>query len=110
MEDGDWSLVDRLDELPERSVRQYFVEGQPILISREGDQVYASDAVCPHKFGPLEESVPVDGCLKCPVHDATFDLETGRPRPGEEWAGRLPVYPARVDDGYIYVIVPRDPF
>ncbi len=82
------------------------VDGTGLLLTRQGDQVHACSTLCPHKFGPLGEGTLEPGRLTCPLHHATFDLSTGRPFPGMEWAGNLPVYPVRVVDGVVEAQLP----
>ncbi len=76
---------------------------EPILLVRDGDRVYASDSLCPHKFTSLEGGHVAQGCITCPLHEATFNLESGEPGPDEQWAGRLPVYETRVVAGRVEV-------
>ncbi|WP_144142061.1 FAD-dependent oxidoreductase [Paraburkholderia sp. BCC1884] len=53
------------------------VEGQAILLIRDGDAVRAYAADCPHAGAPLEQGAICDGRLICPWHKATFDVSTG---------------------------------
>lgn len=72
-----------------------------LVVLRDGDEAHVTDALCPHKFTPLEEGHVESGCLVCPTHDAGFRLADGAPRAGDGWAGRLDVHPARVVDGQV---------
>lgn len=82
------------------------VGGERLLVVVQGDRAFASDGLCPHKFGPLQEGTFGPGCVTCPIHDATFDLATGRPGDGEGWAGTLPVCEARITAGRVEVLIP----
>jgi nitrite reductase (NADH) small subunit len=44
---------------------------------REG--VFATQAWCPHKAGPLADGLIGTGQVICPLHGYTFDLATGQP-------------------------------
>jgi nitrite reductase (NADH) small subunit len=70
--------------------------GQKIAVfhTRAGD-VYAVQAQCPHKNGPLAEGLVGGTTLICPLHSWKFDLTTGDALFGE--CG-LKTYPVRVND------------
>ncbi|MFM0736074.1 FAD-dependent oxidoreductase [Paraburkholderia xenovorans] len=70
-------LVARLSQLrTDRAVRVE-VEGEKILLVRDGDTVRAYGADCPHAGGPLEEGALCHGRIICPWHKASFDVATG---------------------------------
>lgn len=73
-----------------------------VLVVRDGDDVHGFDALCPHKFAPLQEGRLEDGCLVCPVHDAHFQMD-GTPRDGDSWAGQLPTHPTRIVAGQVEI-------
>lgn len=41
--------------------------------------IFATQAGCPHKDGPLADGILGDGKVICPLHAYSFDLSTGRP-------------------------------
>jgi nitrite reductase/ring-hydroxylating ferredoxin subunit len=79
------------------------VAGDVLLLVRRGDAVTACAALCPHKFTALAGGTLEDGCLTCPQHEASFDLGTGKPRPGQEWAGMLPLHAVRIHEGVVQI-------
>lgn len=106
MGDTGWHIVALLQDIPEGKLHEVLVGGEGVLLVRRGDTVHASAVLCPHKFGHLPDG-ELDGIhLTCPMHTATFDLATGRPMAGQEWAGQLPIYPTRVREGVVEVQVP----
>ena len=105
MKEPGWHAVADYDDLPDGTT-MVMVGDEMVLLVRSGEAVHACQATCPHKSTLLEGGTVEPGRLTCPLHAATFDLGSGRPFPGQEWAGNLPIYPLRVRDGIVEVQVP----
>jgi nitrite reductase (NADH) small subunit len=60
--------------------RMFVVEGREIAVfrAREG-AIYATQAYCSHRDGPLADGIVGDGKVVCPLHSFVFDLATGDP-------------------------------
>jgi apoptosis-inducing factor 3 len=68
----------RLAELPSNAMREVDVAGNKILLVRQGDEVSAIGATCPHAGGPLAQGVLTKGRVLCPWHKAAFCVRTGK--------------------------------
>ncbi len=99
-----WRSVANAQDLEEGIPRIVPAGDDAVLLVRIRGIIHATAALCPHKFTSLDEAtVDPAGTITCHQHAACFELATGAPRPGSEFAGRLPVYATQVVDGVVQV-------
>ena len=84
-----------LTQIPLGEGRAFLVEGQEIAVFHTRHGVYATQALCPHRAGPLMDGLVGGTTLMCPLHAWKFDLRTGEVLTG---SCGLTTYPVRVTD------------
>src|SRR5882724_11768766 len=67
-----------LSAIPKGEGRTFDVAGLRLAVFRGRDgAVFATQAECPHRQGPLADGLLGSGTLICPLHSLKFDLTTG---------------------------------
>ena len=91
----------RLEAIPSGEGRTFQIGERRIAVfrSREGG-VFATQAECPHRGGPLADGLVGGNVLICPLHSLKFDLTNGQALNGE---CALRTYQTRLENGEILV-------
>ncbi len=95
--------IGRISQIPPGEGRNFEVRGVRMAIfhARSGE-VFATQAACPHRGGPLADGLIDIATVVCPLHDRIYDLRTGAGI-GNDCA--LRTYPVRLaPDGTIEVL------
>src|SRR5450759_185612 len=66
-----------LESLAENSPLLGHVDGEAIILVRQGENIVATGATCTHYSGPLAEGLVVGETIRCPWHHARFSLRSG---------------------------------
>jgi nitrite reductase (NADH) large subunit len=100
-EDG-FTPVALAEEIPPGSSRQFEVDGHPVAVfhTRSGEWI-AADGICPHKQGPIVDSICGSGRLVCPLHSYSFDVKTGACDNPD--IGALKIYTVEIRSGRVLV-------
>jgi nitrite reductase (NADH) small subunit len=90
-----------LSDIPPGEGRLFEIAGRQVAVfhMRSGE-VFATQAECPHRGGPLADGLVGGTTLICPLHERSYDLRTGAGIGNEEC---LAVYPARAEAGRVLV-------
>ncbi|MGC4084196.1 MAG: FAD-dependent oxidoreductase [Vicinamibacterales bacterium] len=73
----DLTLGVHVDLLRDRSITSGHVGDKEVALVRIGDRFFAVGAHCTHYHGPLADGLVVGQTIRCPLHHACFDLESG---------------------------------
>ncbi|GAC1341952.1 MAG: nitrite reductase small subunit NirD [Acetobacteraceae bacterium] len=96
--------IGHLDDIPRGEGRTFELAERRVAVFRtQADEVFASQAECPHLQGPLADGMLGGTVIMCPLHDRSYDLRSGKALAGE---GDLKVYDVRrLADGALLLTV-----
>ena len=96
--------VAQLTEIPAGEGRNFALGELRIAVfhSRDGS-VFATQADCPHRGGPLADGLTDGDTVVCPLHDRVYSLRTGA---GIAADCGIRIYPARCDDRGTILVTP----
>ena len=86
-----WNNAIKSTRLEEGKKKMVTVKGKLVMVTRQNGAVLATEALCRHMRWPLAYGGKIkDGCIRCPLHQTTHDIETGELK---EWSP-FPLFPA----------------
>jgi 3-phenylpropionate/trans-cinnamate dioxygenase ferredoxin subunit len=102
MAGSNWVTVAGSADIAEGEMLEADNRGEPVVVARTGDGLFAFEGWCTHEECPLAEGTLTDRRLECYCHGAVFDIRTGEALVGPAVAS-LETYPVREQDGEIQV-------
>jgi nitrite reductase/ring-hydroxylating ferredoxin subunit len=113
----EWHKIGPADMLAEGAMQEVELERATLLIARVNGRYYATQGRCPHLRGHLARGTLRGDVVTCPLHGSQFNVTTGQNRAWVEGlpglvkgisqalvkAKNLAVYPAKVEDGQVWV-------
>ncbi len=89
-------------QIPRGEGRNFLVGEQMVAVFRTRDGgIFATQAVCPHRGGPLADGLTDAATVICPLHDHVYALATGV---GIGNACRIATFPTEVSgDGTVLI-------
>ena len=113
-----WYFAGLLSDIRDGGTRALSLAGDPILLAREGDKIFALRDICPHRGVPLSAGCVKSGTVECPYHGWRFGLKDGQckeipalPQDSDMEVGRISVrtYPIRQAGPLIWIYLRSDP-
>jgi phenylpropionate dioxygenase-like ring-hydroxylating dioxygenase large terminal subunit len=113
-----WYFAGLVTDIKPDGVKAFSLAGEPIVLAREGDTIFALRDICPHRAAPLSAGCVKSGTVECPYHGWTFGLSDGQcksipalPEDNDMDVGRIAVrtYPVRQTGPLIWVYLRSDP-
>lgn len=100
-----WHAVIQASKLEEEEPEHARIGEVDICVVRLPDGIYAINDICTHEFAQLSEGFVEDGEVECPLHQARFEIKTGKctALPAET---DVAAYPVKVEDDTVYVGLP----
>jgi nitrite reductase/ring-hydroxylating ferredoxin subunit len=100
-----WHAVCAADALQTDQALGVEVAGRPIgLYKLEDGSVHALSNICTHEFALLSNGFVEGGRIECPLHQACFEIRTGKCH-GPMAETDLQSYPVRIVDRRVEVAV-----
>jgi 3-phenylpropionate/trans-cinnamate dioxygenase ferredoxin subunit len=91
-----WTRIGSAADVEQDEAMAVEAGGSKLALFRSGDTYYVTDNVCTHQYALLSEGFVEDGCVECPLHEARFDLATGKALCGPATVD-IKVYPVRIE-------------
>lgn len=103
-----FSRVCNESEINEGEVYRFDVEGKPLLVTKLESKCIVTQAICTHEEADLTLGILLGGSITCPLHQAKFELDSGRVISGPDGDApdtieSLHVFPSKVENGELLV-------
>ena len=100
-----WITIASVDQLEDDESLAIEVEGKQLALHKTDGELFVSDNICTHQYALLSDGFLEDGCIECPLHQAKFDLRTGRAMCAPATVD-VQVYPVKTEGQDIFVGLP----
>ena len=97
-----WRRIAMRDEIKPGEIFTTEIGDTPIALTEIDGHIYAVSDTCTHEFALLSEGFIEDGEIECPLHQARFDMRTGKCLVGPATQD-LERYKVRVDGDDVFV-------
>ena len=113
-----WYFAGLLSDVRDGGTKALSLAGEPIVLAREGDRIFALRDICPHRAVPLSSGCVKSGTVECPYHGWRFGLADGQckeipalPETADMDVSRIGVrtYPIRQTGPLVWIYLRSDP-
>lgn len=73
-----WTKIATTGQLEDDETMPVTVGQTQLALYRSEGEYFASDNICTHAYALLSDGYLEDGCIECPLHQARFDIRTGK--------------------------------
>lgn len=102
-----WKRVCKTTDVPDNTLKKFWVEGIPLVIANYGSGFRALPPVCPHMEEPLEDSGIISSCvLTCTKHLWAWNLSSLEKQ--GETEKPLQTYETKVENGEVLAFVDKE--
>jgi 3-phenylpropionate/trans-cinnamate dioxygenase ferredoxin subunit len=101
-ETDEWREVATLAQVQEDTGFPVKIGDKQIALYRLGGRVYAIGDICTHEYAQLSQGFAEAGTIECPLHQATFDIASGKCLTGPATID-LDRYAVRIEGNNIFV-------
>lgn len=95
--------LDKLINLQDGYRKRFKIDSLALILAKEGDEIYAFGAVCPHQEQGMEDALIEEQVVFCPRHNFGFSLRSGAHVEGV--CAALPVYDVHFEGNEVGVLV-----
>ena len=103
--------VCKMADIPNGTMKGFTVKDKQVLVANVDGNFYAMDAICSHMHGYLPSGKLERNIVICPVHEANFDVTTGKVvkdvrrlfRMAIGGAKDLQIYKASIKDDSVFI-------
>jgi 3-phenylpropionate/trans-cinnamate dioxygenase ferredoxin component len=96
-------------EVSEEGIPYRFeINDKPLVVTKLSNRYFVAGSICTHEEADLSLGILTGEILTCPLHQAKFDITTGKVLGGPNGEGPetvppLKTYPSKVQDGDLLV-------
>jgi nitrite reductase/ring-hydroxylating ferredoxin subunit len=93
------------NEIKEGQMKGVRIKGKPVLLVRQGGEVFGLSNFCPHAGCELQGGILTGYVVMCPCHGWKFDVRNGQYQ--EIPQVKLDCYKCKIENGKIHVEIPK---
>ncbi len=97
-----WFTVAEIEDVIPGGSRLIRTSGGEFAVFHTHDGKWiVTESLCPHEKGPIVDSIYGGGRLHCPIHNYSFDVQTGKSNSDD--VGSLKIYENRIKESFLQI-------